>query len=238
MQSLDLSFADALAADSRAPNLLMGRDVEIDPSARIGANVVLYDGVRIGPDVTIKHNCVIGERTSLAVDSRSRPQGSAETLIAAGATICNGVVVFAGARIGQDVIIGDQAYVREDVDLAEDVVIGRACNVGAGSTVGARSKIQGSSFVLPGMVIEEDVFVGAMVCGGTDHSMGRVEELARQIVTLRRGCRIGSCACLLPGVVVGEDALVGAGAVVRESVAPRAKVAGVPARVIGAVDDI
>ncbi len=238
MSSLNTSLVNGLKPDRRAPNLLVGRDVIIDPSARIGANVVINDGVQVGPDVTIKHNCVIGERTSLAVDSKSLPQSFAPTVIAAGATICNGVVVFAGARIGPDVIIGDQAYVREDVDLSEDVVIGRGCNVGARSSVGARTKVQGSSFVLPGMVIEEDVFVGAMVCGATDHSMGQVEELARQIVTLRRGCRIGSCAVLLPGIEVGEEALVGAGAVVRESVAPRAKVAGVPARVIGVVDDV
>ena len=44
---------------------------------------------------------------------------------------------------------------------------------------------------------------------------------------------IGTSAVLLPGVTVGKGAIVGAGAVVTHDVPPFAKVAGVPAKVIG-----
>lgn len=231
------SLDGALRPSSRGHNLLVGADVEIDPSAAIGANVVLYDGVRIGPNALIKNNCVIGELPSLAIDSRSQPAEAALTTISQGVAICNGVVIFAGVTLGERTIVGDQAYVRENVTTAEDVVIGRACNIAAGASIGARTKIQGDTYVMPRTIIEEDVFMGAQVGGATDHSMGRVEALARQAMILRSGCRIGSCACLLPGIEIGEQAFVGAGAVVRESVAPFSKVAGVPARVIGVVDD-
>lgn len=228
---------DELKADSRGHNLLVGGDVTIDETASIGANVVIYDGVRIGPHVTIKHNCVIGEAPALAIDSTTRPQGVEETLIAAGATVCNGVVVFAGATIGEDTIIGDQALVREGATIAEDCVIGRGCGVGVDATVGARTKVQSNSGVLPAMIVEEDVVIGGNVTGVTDMSFGRDPALARTAVILRRGCRIGSAVCFMPGVEVGEEAIVGAGALVRESVGARTKVAGVPARVIGVVDD-
>ena len=69
-------------------------------------------------------------------------------------------------------------------------------------------------------------------------SFGRDTELVRKGVILRRGCMIGSGVCFLPGVEVGEEAIVGAGAVVRESVPARTKVAGVPARVLGSVDGV
>lgn len=161
-----------LSPSTRAPNLLVGAGVEIDETATIGANVVIYDGVRIGPHALIKNNCVIGESPSLAIDSHAPPQPPRETEIAAGVTVCNGVVIFTGASLGQDAIVGDQAYIREGATIAEDCVIGRGCNIAAGAIVGARTKIQNNSIVLPGMLIEEDVFVGASVSGATDHSMG------------------------------------------------------------------
>lgn len=223
---------EGLKSDPRAPNLLVGSDVSIDPTASIGANVVIYDGVRIGPHATIKHNCVIGEAPALAIDSSTRPQGAEETTIAAGATICNGVIVFAGASIGEDTIIGDQALVREGASVGEDCVIGRGCGVGVDATVGARVKVQSNSGILPSMIVEPDVLIGGYVNGVTDMSFGS-EPLAKAPVTLRSGCRIGSAVCFMPGVEVGEGAIVGACALVRESVPPNTKVAGVPARVIG-----
>ncbi|MGK2877124.1 MAG: DapH/DapD/GlmU-related protein [Solirubrobacterales bacterium] len=223
----------SLSASERAHNLLIGEGVEIHPTAEIGANVVLYDDVHVGAGVVIKHNCVIGEQPSLAIDSRAKPQAAAATTIEVGAVICNGVVIIAGAGIGADAIIGDQGFIREGAEIAEDCVIGRGCMVGVAASIGRRTKIQNNSIVLPGMVIEEDVFIGATLSGATDHSIGRDPAQAQQTVTLRRGCRIGSSVCLMPGIEIGEEALVGAGAVVLESVPARAKVAGVPARVIG-----
>ena len=55
-------------------------------------------------------------------------------------------------------------------------------------------------------------------------------------VILRRGCYLGAGCLILPGVTVGEAAVVGAGAVVTRDVPPRTLVAGVPARVVKAVE--
>ena len=52
-------------------------------------------------------------------------------------------------------------------------------------------------------------------------------------VHVSAGADIGTNAVLLPGVSVGRNAIVGAGAVVTHDVPPFAKVAGVPARIIG-----
>ncbi|MBJ7353406.1 MAG: N-acetyltransferase [Thermoleophilaceae bacterium] len=232
----DLSFG-SLAPDSRAPNLLVGSGVEIHPTAQIGANVVIYDDVTIDALAVVKHNCVIGESPTLAIDTRAVPQPKVRTVIEAGAMICNGVVMISGCRIGSDTIIGDQSFVREGAVVAEDCVIGRGCSIGVGASIGRGTKIQNNSIVMPGMVIEADVFIGAMLSGATDDSIGRDPDLAQQAVTVRRGARIGSSVCLLPGIEIGEEAFIGAGAVVLDSVPPRAKVAGVPARTIGVVAD-
>ena len=57
-------------------------------------------------------------------------------------------------------------------------------------------------------------------------------------VHLKRYSYIGWGAIVLPGVTVGERAIVGAGAVVTCDVPDGAIVGGVPARVIGAVDEL
>ena len=41
----------------------------------------------------------------------------------------------------------------------------------------------------------------------------------------------------MPGVIVGEYSIVAAGAVVTEDVPPRTVVAGIPAKIIGTVDE-
>lgn len=48
---------------------------------------------------------------------------------------------------------------------------------------------------------------------------------------------IGVNAILLPGSVVGDDSIVAAGAVVKGEFPPRSVIAGIPAKVIGSVDD-
>lgn len=48
---------------------------------------------------------------------------------------------------------------------------------------------------------------------------------------------IGDGAIILPGVTIGDGAIVAAGAVVHSDVAPRTIVGGVPARVLGTVDE-
>jgi acetyltransferase-like isoleucine patch superfamily enzyme len=108
-------------------------------------------------------------------------------------------------RIGDHVWIGPQSYFD-----ARDLVLENHVGWGPGA------KVLGSSHTglpLDVPIIQTDLDIRPV----------RVEEWAD----------IGMNACLLPGVTVGRGAIVGAGAVVTRDVPAFAKVAGVPARIIG-----
>lgn len=108
-------------------------------------------------------------------------------------------------RIGDGVWIGPHSYFD-----ARDLVLGQHVGWGPGA------KVLGSTH--SGLPLDVPIIATEL-----DIRPVRVEDWAD----------IGTQACLLPGVTVGRGAIVGAGAVVTRDVPAFAKVAGVPARVIG-----
>jgi acetyltransferase-like isoleucine patch superfamily enzyme len=87
--------------------------------------------------------------------------------------------------------------------------------------------------------VGEYVMIGPF-CYITDHDHGTAPDrlvheqpMQAKPVRIGRGAWIGAGVTILKGVNIGEGAIIGAGAVVTRDVPPSAKVAGVPARVIG-----
>ena len=82
-------------------------------------------------------------------------------------------------------------------------------------------------------------------CYITDHDHGiegdgsiAEQPLVASPVRIGSNVWIGAGAIILKGITIGDGAIVGAGAVVTRHVSPGDKVAGVPARAIGARDTI
>jgi acetyltransferase-like isoleucine patch superfamily enzyme len=130
-------------------------------------------------------------------------------------------------EIGDRVFIGEQTIIQGRFD-------GR-CVIGAGVWIGPQSYFDARD-----LVIEDDVGwgPGAKVLGSEHTGLPTEIPLIQtdlQIVPVRIGASadIGVNAIILPGITVGRGAIVGAGAVVTRDVPEFAKVAGVPARVIG-----
>lgn len=130
-------------------------------------------------------------------------------------------------EIGSDVFIGSQAYLQGRFD-------GR-CVIGDHTWIGPQSY-----FDTRDLVLEDHVGwgPGAKVLGSA-HTGLPVDipiiqtDLVIEPVRVQAWADIGTNAVLLPGVTVGRGAIVGAGAVVTQDVPAFAKVAGVPARIIG-----
>lgn len=130
-------------------------------------------------------------------------------------------------EIGAGVFIGSQVYLQGRFD-------GR-CIIGDHTWIGPQSYFDARDLVL-----EDHVGwgPGAKVLGSA-HTGVPVDipiiqtDLEIKPVCVQAWADIGTNAVLLPGVTVGRGAMVGAGAVVTQDVPPFAKVAGVPARIIG-----
>ena len=144
----------------------------------------------------------------------------------------------------------------DDVSFGENVVVGPftnlyGCAIGdgtrigpfveiqRGARIGARCKVQSHTFVCEGVTIEDGVFIGHGVVFVNDKyprsttGSGSPQTTADWVLletVIERGASLGSGAIVLGGVRVGSGAIVGAGAVVTKDVAPRAVVAGTPAR--------
>ena len=171
--------------------------------------------------------------------STARREDLPPLVVADGAAILACAVVFAGTRIGRDVVIGDQACVRERCEIGDEVVVGRGSLVENDVTVGARTRIQANAYVTAYSTLEEDVFIAPGVTTTNDNYMGRTARRFEEMrgATIRRGARVGGGAVLLPGIEIGEEAFIGAGAVVLADVPARAVMVGNPARRIREVPE-
>jgi acetyltransferase-like isoleucine patch superfamily enzyme len=188
----------------------------------------------LGDDVVVGDQAVVGKQPTLGKGSTARAEELAPLVVGDGARILAGAVVFAGSRLGRDVIVGDQACVRERCEIGDGVVIGRGSLVENDTAVGARTRIQANAYVTAYSEVEEDVFIAPCVVTTNDNFMGRTERRLELMKgpTIRRGARIGGGAVLLPGIGIGAEAFVGAGAVVVRDVPARSVVVGNPARVL------
>jgi galactoside O-acetyltransferase len=130
-------------------------------------------------------------------------------------------------EVGNGVFIGSQAYIQGRFD--------GCCRIGDCVWIGPQSYFDARDLVLeahvgwgPGAKVLGSVHTGVPV----DVPIIQT-DLEIKPVRVGEWADIGTNAVLLPGVTIGKGAMVGAGAVVTEDVPAFAKVAGVPARVIG-----
>jgi acetyltransferase-like isoleucine patch superfamily enzyme len=203
-------------------------------TSSIAETAIVYPGTVVGDGCRILDYAVVGKEPTLGPRSTARRDELPPLELGPGTIVSTGAIVFAGTRVGANVIIGDQACVRERCELGDDVVVGRGSLVENDTTIGAMTKIQADAYITAYSTLEDEVFIAPRVITTNDNFMGRTEErhALRRGPTIRRGARIGAGAVLCPGVEIGEEAFVGAGTVVVRDVDSRVVVVGNPARVL------
>ena len=154
--------------------------------------------------------------------------------------------------------VHESSYIDENVEIGDGTKIWYFCHVQSGAKIGERCslgqnvnvsnnvkigngvKIQNNVAVYEGVEIEDDVFCGPS-CVFTNDLTPRAkypkghENYKKTLI--KRGASIGANATIVCGHTIGKYAMIAAGAVVTKDVPDYALVAGIPAKVIGKVDE-
>ena len=149
------------------------------------------------------------------------------------------------AFVDENAQIGGGTSIWQNCIVQADVSIGSNCNLGAnvfvekGVVLGENVKVKNNVALYTGVTCEDDVFLGPN-CVFTNvinprSFISRKHEFRNTVV--KKGATIGANATIVCGHTIGKYALIGAGAVVTKDVPEYTLVAGVPARVIGKVDE-
>lgn len=143
-------------------------------------------------------------------------------LIGDGTKIWHFCHVQSGARIGKGCSLG------QNVNVSNNVIVGDYC------------KVQNNVSLYEGVELEEGVFCGPS-CVFTNDLTPRAKypkghERYRKTL-VKEGATIGANATIVCGNTIGKFAMVAAGAVVTKDVPDYCVVAGVPAQVVGKVDE-
>jgi UDP-3-O-[3-hydroxymyristoyl] glucosamine N-acyltransferase len=203
-----LDFARALVwLESMAGFVWSDDEPLIHPTARIGRNVVLGHGVRVGAETVIFHNAVIGDEVEIGARC----------------------VVKSCAVIGEDGFGFERDARGKAVRLPHigTVVIGDDVEVGSLTTV-CRGTLA-DTVLRKGCKIDDHVHIAHNVDVGEDAFVIACAEVSG-------GVKIGPRAWIAPNatvlnqVTIGADSIVGLGAVVIKSVPANEVVVGNPAK--------
>ncbi len=136
------------------------------------------------------------------------------------------------AHVARTVRLGDETVVWQFASIIRYAVVGAYCKIASfvtidGARIGNYTSVAHGTFIGPGTLIEDEVFIGpnATFCNDAWPSVSKdgfdLDKLiSGEVVTIRVENRasVGAAAIILPGVIIGEGAIVAAGATVDRSV--------------------
>ena len=142
-------------------------------------------------------------------------------------------------KIGKNTKIWYFCHIQSGAVIGENCSVGQNVNISNNVHIGNDVKIQNNVSVYEGVEIENGVFLGPS-CVFTNDLTPRAKypkgSANYKKTLVKEGASIGANATIVCGTIIGKYAMVAAGAVVTKDVPEYTLVAGVPAGVIGKVD--
>lgn len=187
----------------------------------------LYKNVKLGENVIIENQCIIG------VPPRGKADGEMETVIGDNAVIRSGTVIYAGNIIGNNFQTVHKANIREENVIGNNVSIGTLSVIEHHVDIADNVRIHTQVFIPEYSKLEHDCWVGPNVVF-TNAMYLKSLTVKDNLVgpTIKPRDIVGANSTLLLGVVVGEDAVIGAGSVVTNDVEAGSVVCGNPAKLL------
>ena len=148
--------------------------------------------------------------------------------------------VDADVKIGEGTKIWHFCHIQKGARIGKNCSFGQNVNISNNVIVGNDCKVQNNVSIYEGVELEDGVFCGPSCVFTNDltprarYPKGR-EGYKKTLI--REGASIGANATIVCGHIIGKYVMVAAGAVVTKDVPDYALVAGVPAKVVGRIDE-
>lgn len=194
---------------------------------------------KIYKNVSIASGAVVEDFVVIGHPPRGKQDGELPTVIAEGAFIRSGTVIYAGNKIGRNFQTGHNVTIRESNLIGDDVSIGSLSCIEYKVKIGKGVRIHSQVFIPEYSELKDGCWIGPnVVFTNANHPLCPKAKECLKGPTVEEGAKIGANSTLLPGVIIGRDALVGAGSVVVKDVPERSVVVGNPAKSIKKITDL
>ncbi len=145
-----------------------------------------------------------------------------------------------GVFIGDGTKIWHFCHVQMGASIGSECSLGQNVNISNNVKIGNGVKIQNNVSLYEGVIIENNVFLGPSCVFTNDltpralYPKGRNNYLSTLI---KEGASVGANATIVCGITIGKYAMIAAGSVITKDVPDYSLMIGIPARVVGRVDE-
>ena len=154
-------------------------------------------------------------------------------------------IIDPGAKIGSGSKVWQFVHIMEGATIGKDCSIGQNVFIGKNVVIGNGCSIQNNVSIFDGCVLGDNVFCGPSCTFSNDFFPRANQPITREQynkIYVEDGASIGANATLVckhgSPLLIGRRSMVAAGSVVINNVLPKTIVAGNPAHMIGADDEI
>lgn len=217
-----------------APDVTIMDGVVVEDGVRIEPGTIIYENVHIGARTFIGAQCILGER--LHAFHTDADYVNPITTIGADSLIRSGTIIYADCSFGKHFQTGHRACIRERSRFGNNCSFGTMSQCDGDVVAGDNCRVHNNVFIATYTTLETDVHFYPMSC--TVDSLHPPCQKGRQGPYFEAGVIVGAKVLILPRVRVGAGAVLAGASVVTHDVAPKAVVAGAPARVVRQRDEI
>ncbi len=174
-----------------APDIWVGKDVEIHPRAVIKGPVIIGNFAKIREGAEVSEYSVIGDNCIIEEDASLRKS-----------IILNNTVIGSKSEL-RGVVIGKRCVLEQQVSIYEETVISDDCRIGAGVEIGPGIRIWPDKSIEQGTKLNEDIIWGRREKKSLFDTEG-IEGTFNVKITPEFAAKVGSAI----GAFLGKDSKV------------------------------